>query len=212
MDKLNELVEAIGGEGGRAMAFDMDVTDCGSIARAVAAAEQQLGPIRVLVNNSGVSVRKDAVDMTEADYDFVMTTNARGAFFVAQEVGKRMIGHGKGGSIINISSIAGVRPMEKLTAYCMSKAALSHLTGVLAVEWARFAIRVNAIAPGYLWTPANQAFFETDEGGAFLQKFLRRRVGTAKHLDAALMMMATSAGEFMTGQTVVIDDGYTLVL
>ena len=108
--------------------------------------------------------------------------------------------------------IAGVRPMEMLTVYCMSKAALSHLTQILAVEWAKHDIRVNAIAPGYLHTEANDAFFETDDGKAFLQRFLGRRVGSAGDLDGVLMLLATSASRFMTGQTIVVDDGYTLVL
>jgi NAD(P)-dependent dehydrogenase (short-subunit alcohol dehydrogenase family) len=138
-----------------------------------------------------------------------MATNTRGAFFVAQEVGKRMIERGKGGSIINISSIAGIRPMEMLAIYWMSKAALSHMTRVLAVEWAKYNIRVNAIAPGYIETPANLEFFETEYGEAFLQRFLRRRVGIPQHLDGTLMLLAGSGGDFITGQTIVVDDGYT---
>jgi NAD(P)-dependent dehydrogenase (short-subunit alcohol dehydrogenase family) len=212
MDRLNALVDSIGAEGGRSMAFEMDVTDLGSISHAVAAAEQQLGPVRVLVNNSGISKRSDAVHVAAADYDDIMATNARGTFFVAQQVGRRMIECGKGGSIINISSVAAIRAMETLAVYCMSKAAISHLTRVLAVEWARFDIRVNAIEPGWLWTPANQALFDTDDGKTYLQRFLRHRVGAAHHLDAVVMMLATSAGDFMTGQSVVVDDGYSLVL
>lgn len=212
MDRLDALVASIGADRGRAMAFEMDVTEVDSISRAVEAAERHLGPIRVLVNNSGISQRKDAIDVTPADYDAIMATNARGSFFAAQAVARCMIRHGAGGSIINISSVAAIRPIEMVSVYCMSKSAISHMTRSLAVEWAKFDIRVNAIEPGWLWTPANQALFETAEGKAYLQRFLRHRVGAAHHLDAVLTMMATSAGEFMTGQTVVVDDGYSLVL
>ena len=211
-DKLATLVEEIEAFDGRAMAFAMDVTDQQSIADAVDGAETELGPISVLVNNAGISVQKHAVDMTPDDYDYLMNTNQKGPFFVAQEVGKRMIAHGHGGSIINIASVAGLRVLPQLSTYCMSKAAVAHMTRCLAVEWKRYNIRVNSIAPGYIETEINKDYFATDQGQAFIKRFLGRRLGVPENLDGALMMLATHAGEFMTGEQIVVDDGLNLAM
>ena len=211
-DKLASLVEEIEAFDGRAMAFAMDVTDVDSIAAAVDGAETELGPIAVLVNNAGLSVQKHAVDMTPEDYDLVVDTNQKGAYFTAVEVGKRMIAHGHGGSIINIASVAGLRPLGQLSAYCMSKAAVTHMTRTLAVEWARHNVRVNAIAPGYIETEMNSEYFASDHGQAFVKRFLRRRVGVPENLDGALLLLASPAGEFMTGEQIVVDDGLNLAM
>ena len=211
-EKLASLVEEIETFDGRAMAFAMDVADVTSIAAAVDAAETELGPISVLVNNAGISVQKSAVDMTPEDYDTLMDTNQKGAYFTAVEVGKRMIAHGHGGSIINIASVASLRPLAQLSTYCMSKAAVSHMTRALAVEWARYNVRVNAIAPGYIETEMNAEYFASPPGQAFIKRFLRRRVGVPENLDGALMLLATKAGEFMTGEQIVVDDGLNLAM
>ena len=209
--KLAETAAAIEANGGRAVALEMDVTDCASIARSVAAAEETLGPIDILVNNSGVSLAKGATQISEAEYDRIMDTNPKGSFFVATSVARGMIARGKGGSIINLSSVAATRPFDQRSVYCMSKAAISHMTRVLALEWAKYGIRVNELAPGWIGTEVNLPFFETDLGRAYLQTFLRKRVGEPEHLDAAFMLLATPAGDFMTGASIVIDDGYSLV-
>jgi NAD(P)-dependent dehydrogenase (short-subunit alcohol dehydrogenase family) len=206
-ERLASLVEEIEAFDGRAMAFAMDVTEPASITAAVEAAETELGPIAVLVNNAGISVQKPAIDMTPDDYDHVMNTNQKGAFFVATEVGRRMIAHGHGGSIINIDSVASFRPLSHLSTYCMSKAAVKHMTKALAVEWARYNVRVNSIAPGYIETEMNSEYFASDQGQAFVKRFLKRRVGVPENLDGALMLLATPAGEFMTGEQIVVDDG-----
>jgi len=211
-DRLASLVDEIESFDGRAMAFSMDVTDPESIAAAVDGAETELGPLSVLVNNAGLSVQKSAVDMTPDDYDLVMNTNVKGAYFVALEAGRRMIAHGHGGSIINISSVASFRPLSQLSTYCMSKAAVTHMTKTLALEWARYNVRVNSIAPGYIETEINSDYFATEQGKAFVKKFLRRRIGVPENLDGALMMLATSAGDFMTGEQVVVDDGLNLAM
>jgi NAD(P)-dependent dehydrogenase (short-subunit alcohol dehydrogenase family) len=211
-DLLAALVDDISREKGRAVALEMDVTSCASIEAAVTAAEAELGPIDVLVNNSGTSLARDAVEVTEADYDRVMGTNAKGTFFVATAVARRMVARGTGGSIINISSVAATRPMAQRSVYCFSKAAISHMTRVLALEWAQHDIRVNAIAPGWLGTPDNRALFERPEYQDHLRRFPRRRLGRPEHLDAALMMLASDAGDFITGESILIDDGYSLAL
>jgi NAD(P)-dependent dehydrogenase (short-subunit alcohol dehydrogenase family) len=211
-DVLERLVADIRQRKGHAIALEMDVMSCASIERAVGAAEQQLGPIHVLINNSGTSLARDAVDITEAAYDRIMDTNAKGSFFVATSVARRMIARGTGGSIINISSVAATRPMDQRSVYCISKAAISHMTRVLALEWAKHNIRVNSIAPGWLGTPDNLALFETPEYRKHLRRFPRQRLGKPEHLDAALMLLATPAGDFITGESILIDDGYSLAL
>jgi len=211
-DKLASLVEEIEAFDGRAMAFSMDVSDVSSIEAAVDAAETELGAINVLINNAGIAVQKNAIDISEEDYDNLFDTNTKGAFFVATAVGKRMIQHGHGGSIVNIASVAAIRAVRQLSIYSMSKIAVTQMTRSLALEWARYNVRVNAIAPGYIETEMNQAYFASEAGKKFSNTFLRRRVGVPEHLDGALMLLATSAGEFMTGETVVVDDGLNLAI
>jgi len=211
-EKLASLVDEIEAFDGRAMAFAMDVTDLASIEAAVDAAETELGALNVLINNAGIAVQKDVLDTTEADYDNLFDTNTKGAFFVAQAVGRRMIQHGHGGAIVNIASVAAVRAVRQLSIYCMSKIAVTQMTKSMALEWAQHNIRVNAIAPGYIETEMNQAFFASDPGKKFASTFLRRRVGVPANLDGALFLLATSAGDFMTGETIVVDDGLNLVL
>ena len=211
-DKLAGLVDEIESFDGRAMAFSMDVADIASIEAAVDAAETELGAIGVLINNAGIAVQKNALDMTETDYDDLFDTNTKGAFFVAQAVAKRMVQHGHGGSIINIASLAAIRALGKLSTYSMSKAAVTMMTKSLALEWAKHNIRVNALAPGYIETEMNQEFFASDPGKKFTSTFLRRRVGTPKDLDGPMLLLATSAGDFMTGETIVVDDGLNLAI
>lgn len=211
-DRLAGLVDEIESFDGRALAFAMDVTDVASIETAVDAAETELGAIGVLVNNAGIAVQKNALDMSESDYDDLFNTNTKGAFFVAQAVGKRMVQHGHGGSIVNIASLAAIRAVGKLSTYSMSKIAVTMMTKSLALEWARYNIRVNAIAPGYIETEMNQEFFASDAGKQFSGTFLRRRVGQPENLDGALLLLASAAGDFMTGETIVVDDGLNLAI
>jgi NAD(P)-dependent dehydrogenase (short-subunit alcohol dehydrogenase family) len=211
-DKLDGVVTGIKQGGGVAEWFEMDVMNCSSIERAVAAAEDALGPIHVLINNSGTSLAKDAVEVSEAEYDMIMDTNPKGSYFTATKVAKRMIDHGIAGSIINISSVAASRPIKQRSVYCISKAAIDHMTRVLALEWARYNIRVNAIAPGWLATEDNAKLFERADYQAYLERFPRQRLGKPEHLDVALMLLATPAGDFITGQSILVDDGYSLSL
>ena len=141
----------------------LDVTDLASIKAAIAHAETEVGPIDILINNSGVSTTQRLQDVSEADYDFIFDTNTKGAFFVAQEVAKRMLARAKGaapgtfvgGRIINIASMAGLKVLPQIGVYCMSKAAVVQMTKAMAVEWGKFGINVNAICPGYIDTEIN---------------------------------------------------------
>ncbi|HJP21581.1 MAG TPA: glucose 1-dehydrogenase [Alphaproteobacteria bacterium] len=211
-DKLAALVAEIEEFDGRAMAFALDVTDVASVHATVDAAETELGALSVVVNNAGVEVTKLIIEMTEEDYDRVLDTNTKGVFMVAQECAKRMIQHGRGGSIINIASMAAVRPLKGLSTYCISKAAVAHMTKVMALEWARYGIRVNALAPGYVETEMNTEFFASEHGQKMVAGFPRRRLGKPQDLDGMLLLMASAAGDYMTGSVVLVDDGMSLSL
>jgi NAD(P)-dependent dehydrogenase (short-subunit alcohol dehydrogenase family) len=206
-DRLDELAREIEAAGGRAVAIELDVAEGASVREAIAAAERSLGPISILVNNAGTAVTRPALDVSEDDWDLVMGVNLRGAWLVAQEVARHMQRHNKGGSIVNIASVAGLRTVGQLSTYGASKAALTHLTGSLALELARHQIRVNAIAPGYIETEINRVFFQTEAGARLIQRIPQRRLGAPADLDGVLLLLASDASRFMTGSTIVVDGG-----
>ncbi|HUR88659.1 MAG TPA: SDR family oxidoreductase [Ramlibacter sp.] len=216
VEKLKELRARIEGEGGDAHVVVMDVTDLASIRAAVAHAETEVGSIDILVNNSGVSTTQRIQDVSEEDYDYVFDTNVKGAFFVAQEVGKRMLARAKGaapgtytgGRIINIASMAGIRPLAQLGAYAMGKAAVIQMTKAMALEWGRFEINVNAICPGYIDTEINHRHWETEQGKKLMQMLPRKRVGTPQDLDALVVLLASSESHFINGAVIAADDGF----
>jgi len=215
-DRLMNLRAHIEADGGQAHVVAMDVTDLASIKAAVAHAETEVGPIDILINNSGVSTTQRLQDVTEDDYDFVFNTNTRGAFFVAQEVGKRMLARAKGaapgtfvgGRIINIASMAGLKVLPQIGVYCMSKAAVVHMTRAMAVEWGRFGINVNAICPGYIDTEINHHHWQTEQGQKLIAMLPRKRVGTPADLDALLVMLCSAESHFVNGAVIAADDGF----
>ena len=206
-ERLEQLAQEIEAFDGRALPIHLDVTDHANIREAVDCAETELGPLSILVNNSGLSVVQPITEVEEADYDLIMDTNTKGAFFVAQEVGRRMIEHGHGGRIINIASVAAFRPVAGIGVYAMSKSAVAQMTLAMAREWARHGINVNAICPGYIETGINRDFFASEQGQKLIARFPRRRVGRPEDLDGILLLLASGASRFMTGSTIVIDDG-----
>ena len=218
VDKLKELRAHIEADGGDAHVVSLDVTDVDSIKAAVAHAETEVGPIDILVNNSGVSTTQRLQDVREEDYDFIFNTNVRGAFFVAQEVGKRMIARARGaapgtytgGRIINIASMAGLKVLPQIGAYCMSKAAVIQMTRAMALEWGRFDINVNAICPGYIDTEINHHHWQTEQGQKLVSMLPRKRVGHPKDLDALLVMLASGESQFINGAVIAADDGFAL--
>lgn len=211
LDKVAELAAEIEALGRRAQALALDVRDAAAIAPAVAAAEAALGPVHVLVNNAGVTVQKPAQQMTAEDYDFVVDTNLKGAWFCAQAVGRRMIERGQGGKIVNIASLLALKVIPQLSLYAMSKAAVIQMTKALALEWARFDIQVNALCPGYIETEMNSEHWRTEAGQAFVRKFPRRRVGEPAVLDASLLLLCGPGSDFMTGSILPVDDGQSLM-
>jgi NAD(P)-dependent dehydrogenase (short-subunit alcohol dehydrogenase family) len=216
VDKLMSLRAEIESEGGDAHVVELDVTDHDSIKSAVAHAETEMGTIDILINNSGVSTTQKLVDVSPKDYDFIMDTNTRGAFFVAQEVGKRMIARSRGtapgtftgGRIVNIASMAGLRVLSQIGVYCMSKAAVIHMTRAMALEWGRFGINVNAICPGYIDTEINHHHWKTEAGQKLVQMLPRKRVGQPQDLDATLMMLCANESHFINGAVIQADDGF----
>ena len=216
VDKLMSLRAEIESEGGDAHVVELDVTDHDSIKSAVAHAETEMGTIDILINNSGVSTTQKLVDVSPKDYDFIMDTNTRGAFFVAQEVGKRMIARSRGtapgtftgGRIVNIASMAGLRVLSQIGVYCMSKAAVIHMTRAMALEWGRFGINVNAICPGYIDTEINHHHWQTEAGQKLVQMLPRKRVGSPQDLDAALVMLCANESHFINGAVIAADDGF----
>ena len=218
LEKLKELRAEIEGAGGDAHVVELDVRDHDSIKSAVAHAETEVGSIDILVNNSGVSTTQRLQDVSTQDFDFVFDTNVKGAFFVAQEVGKRMLARAKGsapgtytgGRIINIASMAGLRVLPQIGVYCMSKAALVHMTRAMALEWGRFGINVNAICPGYIETEINHHHWQTEQGQKLVQMMPRKRIGHARDLDAVLVMLCSNESHFVNGAVIAADDGFAL--
>ncbi|HOF30549.1 MAG TPA: SDR family oxidoreductase [Burkholderiaceae bacterium] len=216
LEKLKELRAEIEGAGGDAHVIELDVTDNDSIKSAVAHAETEMGSIDILVNNSGVSTTQRIQDVAEDDYDFVFNTNVRGAFFVAQEVGKRMLARSRGaapgsftgGRIINIASMAGLKVLPQIGVYCMSKAAVVQMTKAMALEWGRFGINVNAICPGYIDTEINHHHWQTEQGQKLIQMLPRKRVGQPQDLDGLVLMLASDQSHFINGAVIAADDGF----
>lgn len=218
VEKLKELRARIEGEGGDAHVIELDVTDHASIKSAVAHAETEMGSIDILINNSGVSTTQRLQDVTPEDYDFIFDTNVKGAFFVAQEVGKRMLARSRGaapgsftgGRIINIASMAGLKVLPQIGAYCMSKAAVVQMTRAMAMEWGKFGINTNAICPGYIDTEINHHHWDTEHGQKLIAMLPRKRVGSPQDLDALLVMLASDQSHFINGAVIAADDGFAV--
>ena len=208
VDAGEALAAEIRAAGGTVAVQGMDVTDPQSVQRAVDGVVQQLGPIDVLVNNAGVAVTKPFLDLTEKDWNDVVDVNLNGAWRVAQCVARHMRDSKRGGSIVNIASITGIRVAGAISAYVASKAGLIQLTEAMALELARHRIRVNALAPGYIETDINRDFFTSEAGQALIKRIPQRRIGKAEELDGPLLLLASDASSYMTGSVIVADGGH----
>jgi NAD(P)-dependent dehydrogenase (short-subunit alcohol dehydrogenase family) len=216
VERLKTLRAELEAAGGDAHVVALDVTDTDSIRSAVAHAETEMGTIDILVNNSGISTTQKLVDVTPEDFDDVMGVNTRGAFFMAQEVGRRMIARSRGaapgtftgGRIVNVASMAGLRPLSQIGVYAMSKAAVIHMTKAMALEWGRYGINVNALCPGYIDTEINHHHWQTEAGQKLVQMLPRKRVGQPKDLDLVLLMLCANESHFVNGAVIAADDGF----
>jgi NAD(P)-dependent dehydrogenase (short-subunit alcohol dehydrogenase family) len=202
------VASALESAGSEHLELGLDVADEAQVVAAVAAVRKRFGRLDVVVNNAGLSVRKDALDLTVDEWDAVLDTNLRGAFLVARESARAM---DPGGRVVSVSSTFARSAFPQRAAYAASKAGLEQLTRVLAVEWAPRGVTVNAIALTTVETPSRRDLFPTEEAR---QERIRRiplgRLGLAADAIGALLLLASPAGAFVTGQTILVDGGFTL--
>lgn len=208
----NGIAAAVEALGRRAIPLQMNVTDLAQSQQAVDDLVAACGRIDILVNNAGGGVDAMALDVTEADFDFVLDLNVKSTFFISQHAARQMIRQGNGGRIINLSSQAAIVALPGEPVYCLAKAAVSHLTRCLAVEWGEHRITVNAVAPTFIETPgtgsalADAAFrADTTERIAALH-----RIGKPSEVSGAVAFLASPAASLITGHTLVIDGGWTV--
>jgi 2-dehydro-3-deoxy-D-gluconate 5-dehydrogenase len=202
-----EIEDALGR---RALPLPLDVSDLDAHPAAVDAVLDRFGKIDVLVNNAGINVRRDTLDYTPEDWDRVLDTNLKGAFFLTQRIGKQMIGLG-GGKVLNITSMTAYLGLPTVPAYTATKAALQQLTRMLAVEWADFNIQVNAIAPGWISTELTAGLKREEHLRPRYEWVLSRtpagRFGEPEELAGAAVFLCSPAADFVTGQIVAVDGG-----
>ncbi len=207
-ERLAAVTNRISAAGGRAAALAMDVTNPGSVDAALSRAIDAFGPVHILVNNAGMAITKPLLEHDEADWNTVIETNLSGAWRVARATAENMKQHGQGGSIINIVSVLAYRVAKQLPAYLAAKAGLAHLSRALGIELARYGIRVNAIAPGYIETEINRAFFESPAGQAVIKRNPQRRLGRLEDLDGVLLLLASDASAHITSAIIPVDGGH----
>jgi NAD(P)-dependent dehydrogenase (short-subunit alcohol dehydrogenase family) len=207
-DLVETVCEAIRRRGGTAVPVRMDVSDRASVDKAVTEAATALGRLDIVVNNAGITATKPFLDFGEEEWDRIIDTNLKGTFSVAQEAARRMKEQGSGGTIVNIASILGLRVAGQVPAYVASKAGVVQLTKAMALELARFGIRVNALCPGYMETDLNREFFASEAGQALIRRIPQRRLGRREELDGALLLLCSDAGSYITGSTIVVDGGH----
>ena len=205
-DRLATLQERIAEAGGRAIAVTADVADRDAIAAAFDTAEHAFGAVTILVNNAGVAHSGRAIDVPESEWRRVLDTNLDAVFFWAQEAARRMLAAGKHGAIVNIASVLSFGVAKGVVAYAVSKAAVVQLTKALALELAFKGVRVNAIAPGYVVTEINREWL-AGEGAKMTREIPAGRFGEERDLDGALLLLASDAGRYITGATIVVDGG-----
>ncbi|MGO9699166.1 MAG: SDR family NAD(P)-dependent oxidoreductase [Xanthobacteraceae bacterium] len=211
-DRLDAVKARIEKSGGHALVVEADVRDRAAMQRAFDAAEKTFGTATILVNNAGIVQSKRAVEITEEEWRQVLATNLDAVFYWAQEAARRMLAAGKGGAIINIASILGMNPDNGVASYATAKAGVIQLTKALAIELAFKGIRVNAIAPGWIVTEINRDYLASERGAAMKRQIPMGRFGEDRDLDGPLLLLASDAGRFMTGATVVADGGQVVAL
>ena len=206
MEQLEAQAAKIRNAGGACSTIALDVTRVDSIA----AIASTLESVDILVNNAGIVRESTALDHSESDWNDVMDTNLKGMFLLAQAAAKAMRAGGRPGSIINISSVLGLRQAAGVVSYAVSKAGAIQLTKTMALELARFGIRVNALAPGYLETELNGDFWQSEGGTAMIKRIPQRRLGSLEDLNGPLLLLASDASAYMTGSVISVDGGHSV--
>jgi len=211
-DRLKSLKDEIEGKGGRAVAIEADVTDRAAMARAFDAAERAFGTVTILVNNAGIAHSGRAVEMPPEEWRKVLSTDLDAVFFCAQEAARRILAAKKQGTIINIASVLGLAVAKGAVAYATAKAGVVQVTKALAVELAFKGVRVNAIAPGWFVTEMNDDYLASEAGNAIKREIPMGRFGNPGDLDGALLLLASDAGSYVTGATIVVDGGQVVAI
>ncbi len=208
---LAETVKAITAAGARAVPVALDVRSMASIEHAMADVLAAFGQLDALVNNAGVPLTRPAVDVTEAEWDQVIGVNLKGVFFMSQQMGRYLIGSGRPGCIVSIASTHGVIGVADRSTYGISKAGVSHMTRMLAIEWAGHGIRVNAVAPGTVETRSRAAVFSANpqRREAMMARVPLRRFGTEEEMASMVCYLAGPQAAYVTGQTILVDGGLT---
>ena len=210
-DRLEALKARIDKSGGRSVAIEADVRDREAMAKAFDAAERAFGTVTVLINNAGVAHSGRAVELAEEEWRRVLSTNLDAVFYWAQEAARRMLAAGKGGAIVNIASVLGISPDKGVVAYATAKAGVIQLTKAMALELAFKGIRVNAIAPGWIVTEITEDYL-SGAGADMKRQIPMGRFGETRDLDGPLLLLASDAGRYITGATVVADGGQLAAL
>ena len=206
-DKLQSVVDEITQAGGEARAFSLDVSNAQSVRECFDAIGAWSVP-DVIINNAGVTVTRALLDQTEEDFDQVMDTNLKGNWLVATEAARRMVAAKKGGAIVNVASILGERVSGGVAPYSISKAAVIQATKAMALELARYGIRVNALLPGYVITNLNRDFLTSEPGEKLRMRIPSRKFSELSDLDGPLLLLASDAGAAMSGSTVAVDGAH----
>lgn len=210
-ENANEVVATIQADGGKAMALGCKVENGSAVTATFAKVERQLGPVDILVNNAGISNPQPLLKMTEENWNAHMDINAKSVFLCSQAAIRQMKEAGNGGCVINIGSIVGQNAIPQTLAYCTSKAAVEHMTRVMAVECAKYKVRVNCIAPGYIRTEMIEQLIADGKlaAEAIEQRTPQRRMGSIEDIASAVIFVAGPEAGFMTGETLNIDGGWT---
>lgn len=209
-DELEAVAAEIRNLGRRAEVFPADLTQIQHLSALTEKIADTLGGIDILVNNAGINIPQDSVDVTEEAWDAIMNINLKGAFFLAQAVGKVMIAQGRGGRIINITSQTGSVALAKRAAYCASKAGLNLVTKVLAMDWASYGILVNAVAPTFIETELTKDFLADPDFRRYaLGKNLLKRFGKPDDVAGAVLYLASPIANMITGHVLLVDAGWT---
>ncbi len=205
---LREVAEAIREQGGDALVTVADIREEAAVKAAFAHAWETFGTVDVVLSNAGTTLTREALDISFEQWRQVLAVNLDGCWLVAREAARRLEAASLPGSIILVSSILGHRVAGQVLPYTVSKAAVEQMARALALEWARHGIRVNALAPGYIETDLNREFFATQAGQKMVKRIPLRRLGQAAELDGALLLLASEAGRYITGSSVVVDGGH----